>query len=106
MGVGYWPPNVNRADTFEAFVRACDSLGYTICLDGSLEAGTEKLALYGKGPQGSETLTHAALQLESGEWTSKLGDFEDITHATPADVQGPAYGRVVCYLARSRFATP
>jgi hypothetical protein len=38
--------------------------------------------------------THAALQLESGDWTSKLGDFEDISHSTIEAVSGPVYGRV------------
>ena len=102
MGVGYWPAGVNRADTTEAFLRAYGSLGYVLCFDGTLETGLEKIALCGKGPAGSEVPTHAALQLETGEWTSKLGDFEDITHATTHDVESHLYGRVICYLARRR----
>ena len=102
MGIGYWPPNVTRADTTEAFLSAYKALGYTLCFDGTLEAGIEKIALYGNGPAGQEIPTHAALQLEGGAWTSKLGDFEDIIHTTPADAEGPIYGRVICYLARPR----
>lgn len=102
MGVGYWPPNVPRADTFAQFVRLYSGFGYTLCFDGALERGFEKVALYGKGPKGSEIPTHAALQLENGEWTSKLGPFEDIKHTTPGDVEGPTYGRVVCFLRRPR----
>jgi hypothetical protein len=102
MGVGYWP-GANREETFAAFLEVYRALGYTtVYLDGTLVAGIEKVALYGKGPLGSEDPTHAALQLESGRWTSKLGPFEDIEHATPADVEGPTYGRVVYYLGRPR----
>ena len=78
------------------------TLGYTLYFDGTLEPGIEKIALYGKGPHGSELPTHAALQLETGKWTSKLGVFEDIQHDTSADVHGPTYGRVICYLGRPR----
>lgn len=102
MGIGYWPQNVARAVTTESFLRAYATLGYTLCFDGGLEAGIEKVALYGAGPVGQETPTHAALQLESGRWTSKLGPFEDVSHATTADAEGPIYGRVICYLARPR----
>jgi hypothetical protein len=104
MGVGYWPANIDRAETTEVFLRAYGTLGYTLCFDGTLEPGIEKIALYAKGPEGSEVPTHAALQLETGEWTSKLGDFEDITHGTTAAVECPTYGRVICYLARPRRA--
>jgi hypothetical protein len=102
MGVGYWPPNLQRAITTEAFLRAFGTLGYGLCFDGGLEPGVEKLALYGKGPAGAEVPTHAARQLETGGWTSKLGILEDITHATSSDVSGPAYGQVICYLSRPR----
>lgn len=102
MGIGYWPPGVARTETTEAFLRAYGTLGYVLCFDGVLEAGVEKIALYATGPAGAETPTHAALQLETGEWTSKLGDFEDVTHAVPANAEGPRYGRVMCYLARPR----
>jgi hypothetical protein len=50
--------------------------------------------------------THAALQLESGLWTSKLGEFEDINHLTPNAVAGPVYGGVLCYLERPRAPVP
>lgn len=83
-------------------MRAYGTLGYALCLDGSLEAGTEKIALYGRGPVGNEVPTHAAQQLPNGEWTSKLGPFEDVAHQSPVNVEGPVYGRVICYLSRPR----
>ena len=102
MSVGYWPPNVERSVTTETFLRAYGTLGFSLCFDGGLEIGIEKIALYGKGPSGAEVPTHAALQLESGQWSSKLGPFEDISHTAPEAVSGPIYGTVIFYLARRR----
>lgn len=102
LDIGYWPPNVDRSVTTPAFMAAYGTLGFTLCFDSALEPGIEKLALYGKGPPGAELPTHAALQLESGQWTSKLGPFEDICHSTAEAVGGPVYGIVICYLGRPR----
>lgn len=102
LGIGYWPTAVQREVTTEAFLRAYGTLGFTLCFDGTLEAGIEKVALYGKGPAGAEVPTHAALQLDDGKWTSKLGPFEDINHTTASAVNGPVYGTTICYLARPR----
>ena len=54
----------------------------------------KKIAIFGmKESDGSVSPTHAARQLESGEWTSKLGkDFEDIPHTTLDALNGPVYG--------------
>ena len=50
----------------------------------------QKIALFGKlnPADGSTIPTHAALQLESGEWTSKMGPLEDINHTTADAVRG------------------
>ena len=102
MNIGYWPPNTPRDVTMSAFISAYSTLGFILCFDGALEEGIEKIALYGKGPVGAEIPTHASLQLDTGDWTSKIGAFEDIKHATPQLVEGPTYGIVICYLARPR----
>lgn len=101
-GVNYWPKGVPREATIDAFIAAYATLGYSPCADGSLEAGTEKLALFARSMATSLVPTHAARQLESGEWTSKLGPFEDIVHANVSNVSGPAYGVVALYLSRPR----
>lgn len=102
MGIGYWPHGISRKVTTEAFIGAFATKGFVLCFDGSLEPGIQKLALYGKGQSGSEEPTHAALQLDSGQWTSKLGPFEDINHTTVEAASGPVYGSVICYLRRPR----
>jgi hypothetical protein len=102
MDVGYWPARVPREETIGAFVRAYETLGYKLCMDGSLQEGQEKIAIFGIEREGSQTPTHAARQLESGEWSSKLGSNEDISHKEVGDVRGPLYGRVICYMSRPR----
>jgi hypothetical protein len=47
------------------------------CEGSGLEVGFEKIALYAL-PDGEPT--HAARQLLSGKWTSKLGRWQDIEH--------------------------
>jgi Asp-tRNA(Asn)/Glu-tRNA(Gln) amidotransferase B subunit len=45
-------------------------------------------------------VTHAARQLPSGAWTSKLGDWEDIEHKTLSGLESACYGRVARILRR------
>jgi hypothetical protein len=78
-------------------VGAFKSLGYQTCDDGSLEAGFEKIALYAIGMM----YTHVARQLADGQWTSKLGQLEDITHESPAVIEGSDYGEVLQYIRRA-----
>ena len=74
------------------------AVGYEICPDGQLEDGFGKIAIHLKddGP------SHAAKQLPSGRWTSKLGKFVDLEHGTPQELEGPdpAYGQVATYVRR------
>lgn len=102
--VGYWPPNVPRVRSLDAFIQAYKTLGFELCNDGSREGGVEKLAIYGLDNPSTGLIipTHAALQLESGEWTSKMGALEDIKHKTVHDVNGPVYGEPRCYMSRQR----
>lgn len=100
--VGYWPAGVPRKVTRGAFIKAFETLGYRTCLDGSLEQGLEKIAIFGIGHKGLEVPTHVARQLESGGWTSKLGPHEDVSHKTLHAVNGPMYGRPILYMSRPR----
>ena len=44
-------------------------------------------------------VTHAARQLNSGEWTSKLGRLEDVRHKSP-DVLTIPYGFPILFITR------
>jgi hypothetical protein len=96
MGNGYWPPGVPRLETLDAFKALYATFGYTICSDGLVENGFEKVAIYALGG----TPTHAARQLKTGKWTSKLGQAEDIEHDTPSVIDGPSYGSAVIFMKR------
>jgi hypothetical protein len=63
-----------------------------------LEKGFEKVAIYVKGNQNP---THAARQLDSGIWTSKIGNEEDIEHSSPAVLEGLEYGAVAVVMKKS-----
>jgi hypothetical protein len=97
LGGYYWPPEVQRAWTLDSYRLAYESLGYVPCPSGDVEAGYEKVAIY---VDAQDVPTHAARQLPSGNWTSKLGQNIDIEHASPAGVEGSAYGRVALYMRR------
>jgi hypothetical protein len=98
----FWPAGVPREETLESFLLAFGIAGYIPCAGPDLEPGFEKIALYADA---DGKTSHAARQLPSGSWTSKLGDWEDIEHRTLAALEGepatkPAYGKVVCYMKR------
>lgn len=102
LGGHFWPPNAPRERTTDAFRIAFEGLGYSVCADGDCVEGIEKVAIYvdelGKP-------THAARQLPSGDWVSKMGEHVDIEHATPEAVgghEGAGYGVVALYLERPR----
>jgi hypothetical protein len=107
-GIGEWFPGIPREPfpTVPGFTAAYASIGYVVCADGTLEAGFEKIALYAKLGQFGIMPTHAAYQLSNGNWTSKLGDFEDIEHFRVDKLHGPQYGTVAQYLRRPRQQRP
>ncbi len=97
--VGYfWPANITGADDLQTLKNLFIDAGYEECSDGLLEEGYKKVAIYvnNEGPQ------HAALQLESGHWTSKLGSLEDIEHHTLEALEGDFYGKATVFLKKPR----
>lgn len=78
---------------------AYESVGFVICADGSQEEGVEKIAIYSVGDE----YMHAALQLASGKWTSKMGPDEDIEHDAPENLTGPCFGQVTAFMKRKRL---
>jgi hypothetical protein len=95
----FWPVGVPREETLDAFIKAYETLGYVICNDESLEPGYEKVAIYVDIT--TQKPTHAARQLASGKWTSKLGQDIDVEHDTPSGVSGSQYGYPMQYMRRS-----
>jgi hypothetical protein len=98
--LSFWPvqdPQSERGRIF-SLISVFQELGYSVCSGRSLEAGYEKVAIYGHGTEWD----HAARQLENGKWTSKLGDLEDIEHETLDCLVSQEYGEVLCLMKRPR----
>lgn len=100
-GDGYWPPRITREETLDAFIEAFRSLGYEPCGHGRPERRCEKIAIF-VSKAGSPT--HAARQLTSGRWASKMGKSVDIEHHLLA-LRGDEYGEVGQYMKRRRTET-
>ena len=97
----YWPEGIPNENTIDSVTELFREAGYKPCDDGRLETGYEKIVIYARN---GEPL-HAARQLSNGQWTSKLGKYQDIVHSTPEELQGDydySYGRVAKFMARPR----
>ena len=92
----YWVQGVPMEETLSAYIQAYQKLGYAICDNAVLETGYEKIALY-VNDEGIPT--HAAKQLSTGKWSSKLGWLEDIEHELEG-LTGEKYGKVGQVLRR------
>ncbi len=95
----YWPPEIQRTETLDVFIKVFEMLGYSVCNDAIHEEGFEKIAIY---VDSHRKPTHAARQLSAGIWTSKLGNLEDIEHITLEDLTGFSYGIVGVIMKRLR----
>ena len=91
----FWPAKARFEESLPAFIEAFVFLGFEPCDAADLETGFEKVAIFCK----DDAPTHAAKQLPSGRWSSKLGDWEDIEHTLHA-VECPVYGEVKQILRR------
>ena len=104
VGSYKWPKRLPREnpgqETLSNFIRAFKRLRYKVLptKDYSPETGFEKVAIYVKNNQNP---THAARLLPSGNWTSKIGNEEDIEHVSPMDLEGSEYGTVAVVMKRN-----
>jgi len=92
----YWVDGVPLEETLSAYILAYQTLGYEPCDGAYLELGYEKIALY---INHDGIPVHAARQLSTGKWTSKLGALEDIEHELDG-LMGERYGKVGKVLKR------
>ncbi|MCH7476571.1 MAG: hypothetical protein IIA14_00530 [SAR324 cluster bacterium] len=95
VGPYYWPLATPRDESTNTFVEAFQSIGFESCGDGEMEAGFEKVAFFAI----NDRVKHAARQLRSGKWVSKLGRLEDIEHELHA-VESKDYGKVIAFMKR------
>ena len=97
-GQVYWPINAANKETLEALKAAFVTLGYAECDHELVEPGYEKVAFFANK---AGVPTHAARQLLTGDWTSKIGQLECIDHAL-RDLEGDEYGTVALVMKRPR----
>ena len=96
----HWPER-NREYSTAAFIRVFASLGYEVCENRAPEAGFEKVAIYVKDGKPK----HMARQLPDGQWTSKCGKDEDITHSLNG-LEDSDYGKVTVVMKRKTPTAP
>ena len=104
----FWPEGIPREETLACFLLAFGIVGYQPCDSSEVEEEFDKIALY-IGSSGAPR--HAAKQLASGGWSSKLGEWEDIEHKTLASLEAgegdaEGYGKVARILRRKRPSPP
>jgi hypothetical protein len=97
-----WPSNKNQDYSLKAYVQMFSEHGFQVCEEGISEHGRQRIALYAKDGE----FTHAALQLPTGRWSSKLGTWEDIDHDTLEVLSGPFYGIPCLFMDRRQKDPP
>jgi hypothetical protein len=85
----YWPMQPAPASAMQAFEALFARDGWMATTSTDLEDGFMKIALYAM----AGNPTHAARQLPTGLWTSKLGKSLDLSHEL-WELEGPKYGQV------------
>jgi hypothetical protein len=95
----FWPGNILNDESVQAFVEFYGIYGYEVCPTSDLEEGFEKIAIYTEDGE----VTHAARQVPSGRWTSKLGVLEDIEHDTLEGLERRGYGQATVFMKRPGF---
>ena len=93
-----WPGGATFDISIGSIISAFKILGYEPCDNSNFENNYEKVAIYVEYGE----FTHLARQLDSGNWTSKLGTLEDIEHQTLKALEDSDYGKVAVILKRPK----
>ena len=96
-GKEYWPSHAPRTETLDAFRQVFAAHCYSECTGEDLESDFEKIVIFADA---AGLPLHAARQMPSGKWISKIGEREDIEHALH-DLGGNEYGPVVQLMKRA-----
>lgn len=93
----YWPSLISRDRSLNAFIKLFESYGFQKCEHSAIEEEYLKIAIYIK----ESKVTHAARQLDTGMWVSKLGMSVDCIHSLPA-INNGIYGVVGQYMKKKK----
>ncbi len=95
----FWPRRIPKpASVIQNVVEMYNAQGFIECQSADLEPGIEKIVLYSE----SGKFRHAAFQLESGRWTSKMGPYEDVVHSTAETLLGDELEKIERIMMRPR----
>jgi hypothetical protein len=124
MSSDYWPPNVRESrfnnvpiallllreidsmagilflryliskERLQVYLEAYRTIGYETCDSQCFEPGFEKIAIY---VNDNGKPTHAARQLPNGQWTSKIGMWEDVEHEFSESLAMEIRGQIIDY---------
>ena len=93
----YWPLHATFSKSIESLREVFVGLGFEQCEDSDAEDGYRKMALYEAQGIGN----HAAVQMSSGRWRSKMGQGPVIEHLNPESLYGGMYGEVTTFMRRA-----
>ena len=96
-GINYWPPWATLDNRIESLKEAFTGLGYNPCDDSDTEEGYQKVALY----EHQGRFKHAALQMPSGRWRSKMGKGPVVEHNSPESLANGIYGCPTVFMRRA-----
>jgi len=98
----YWPlasiPD-DEEPSVDHVVALFAHMGFETCPINDARGGYDRVAIYGE----RDRFTHAARQLDSGWWASKIGPDEDIEHKTLNVLEGDFYGEAKKVMRRSKL---
>jgi hypothetical protein len=97
---GYTWPTAPRNPSTDAAIALFIGQGFEKCDNAEVEPQWEKIAIFGD----HAGYTHAARQLESGHWMSKLGKLHDIEHKVLEDLTDGDYGTVIQIMRKRRLS--
>lgn len=79
----YWPEGAPSLDELGSYAAVLKRQGFRPCEDEESRPGWTKIVLYVERSRGVDLVHHAARQLPSGKWTSKVGELIDVEHDAP-----------------------
>jgi hypothetical protein len=86
--IGFWPKEISRECTLESFINLYKLIGYEVCDDESFEKDYDKIVIF---TDKDNIPTHAAKQIDDTFWSSKLGEYHDVSHSK-FSIEGGNYG--------------
>jgi hypothetical protein len=96
----YWPDNVDKIDTIEAFIDAAKTARFSECETSDWEERLEKIVLCYRMVGEKKEFSHAAKLMSPGVWKSKFSDMSDVEHSL-FGLDDSAYGNGRKFMRRT-----